>query len=135
MKLTARKKHSSTKPGEEDAPQRTETQATQTVDESDTLTQSLQIRCNTLLYTTLQNMIASMHTAGDYSYTSVADVIRAAIQAYKDGSELTEQAEPGSKKATTIRVNDELYGFYESWPKRMRSTILERVIRNFIKGL
>ncbi|MEM6866783.1 MAG: hypothetical protein AAF528_00165 [Cyanobacteria bacterium P01_C01_bin.121] len=135
MKLTARKKHSSTKPIEKDASQRAETQPTQTVDESDTLTQILQIRCNTLLYTTLQNMIASMHTAGDYSYTSVADVIRAAIQAYKDGAELTEQVEPGSKKATTIRVNDELYGFYESWPKRMRSTILERVIRNFIKGL
>lgn len=103
--------------------------------QSDTLTQTLQIRCNTLLYTTLQNMIASMHTAGDFSYTSVADVIRAAIQAYKDGMTLTEQAESGSKKATTVRVTDELADFYESWPNRMRTTILERAIRSHIKNM
>lgn len=76
-----------------------------------------------------------MHTAGDYSYTSVADVIRAAIQSYQDGLELTEQPESGAKKQTTLRVSDELFEFYESWPARMRSKILERVVRSFIKSL
>ncbi len=56
----------------------------------DTYTHTIQMQCNTLLYTTLQNMIKSMQTANDFSYTSVADVIRASVQAYKNGMELTE---------------------------------------------
>ena len=138
MDLTARKKHRHTQQAEEEAAQtKAVTPSTKTVEatETDTLTASIQIRCNILLYTTLQNMITSMHTAGDFSYTSVADVIRAAIQAYRDGMELAEQVEPGPKKATTVRITHELATFYNSWPKRMRSIILERAIRSFLKRI
>jgi hypothetical protein len=98
-------------------------------------THSITVQCNTLLYTTLQNMIASAHTANDFAYTSVADVIRAALQAYKDGMELTELNEVGSKKQTSIRVSAELYDFYKTWPSQLRTKILERVIRTFLSKL
>lgn len=99
----------------------------------ETLTHAITFQCNTLLYTTLQNMVRSAHTASDFTYTSVADVIRAALQAYQDGMKLTELEEGGSKKQTSLRLNSSLYKFYKSLPNQLRTKILERAIRTFIK--
>jgi len=71
--------------------------------ESKSYAHSITIQCNTLLYTTMQNMIKAMHTANDFTYTSVTDVIRAAIRAYQKGMELTELDQKGKKKQTSIR--------------------------------
>ncbi|NJR57361.1 MAG: hypothetical protein HC768_24335 [Acaryochloris sp. CRU_2_0] len=101
----------------------------------DTFTHSITIRYSTLLYTTLQNMISAAHTANDFTYTSVADVVRAALQAYKEGMELSEPDEPSEKKQTSIRVNSVLLDFYKSWPNQMRTKILERAIRTYIKTM
>jgi hypothetical protein len=98
-------------------------------------THSVTVQFNALLYTTLQNMIASAHTASDFTYTSVTDVIRAALQAYKEGMELTELPVSGAKKNTSIRLNEELYTFYQTWPSQLRTKILERVVRSFLKKL
>ena len=100
-----------------------------------TYTHSITVRYCTLLYTTLQNMIAAAHTANDFTYTSVADVVRAALQAHKEGMELTEADEPGEKRQTSIRVTTELHDFYKSLPNQMRSKILERAIRTFLKTM
>ena len=97
-------------------------------------TQSLSIRCNTLLYTTIQNWLAVAHTAQDFTYTSVADVIRAALEAYRNGLQLTELDEPGDYKQTTIRVTKAQAEFYRKLPSQMRRKILERAIRTFIKN-
>ncbi|MEM7773823.1 MAG: hypothetical protein AAF327_25380 [Cyanobacteria bacterium P01_A01_bin.37] len=99
------------------------------------LEHSLQIQCNTLLYTTLQNMVMASHAAGDFRYTSVADVVREAIRSHKQGLPLTELAEKGRKRPTSIRIDQELLNHYKSWPKRLRSQILERVIRSYLKTL
>jgi len=98
-----------------------------------TYTHSISIQCNTLLYTTIQNWIKSAHTASDFTYTSVADVIRAALEAYRNGLELTELDENGSCKQTTIRVTTAQWQFYKQLPNQMRRKILERAIRTFIK--
>ena len=50
----------------------------------------ISIQFNTLLYTTLQAMIEGAHASNDFTYTSVADVLRAALVAYQEGIELTE---------------------------------------------
>jgi hypothetical protein len=97
-------------------------------------TQSLSIRCNTLLYNTIQNWVAVAHTAQDFTYTSVADVIRAALEAYRNGLQLTELDEPGDYKQTTIRVTKAQAEFYRGLPSQMRRKILERAIRTFIKN-
>ena len=48
------------------------------------------IRCNTILYNSIQNMLSASHAAQDFTYTSAVDFIRSALQAYKDGMALTE---------------------------------------------
>ncbi len=95
---------------------------------------SITIQCNTLLYNTLQNKIKALHTGNDFTYTSVTDLIRAALKAYQSGMELTELEQPGKKKQTSIRVDDSLYKFYKSLPNQLRTKILEKAIRTFIKN-
>lgn len=102
---------------------------------NNTYTHSITVRYSTLLYTTLQNMITAAHTVNDFTYTSVADVVRSSLLAYREGMELSEPDEPGEKKQTSIRVNSELHNFYKSWPNQMRTKILERAIRTFIKNI
>jgi hypothetical protein len=94
---------------------------------------SLTVRYDTLLYDTLQNMIRSSHTAQDFTYPSLADFIRAALRAYKDGMVLTELDQHGPKRETSLRVDRELWLFYKALPGRLRSKILERVLRTFMK--
>ena len=95
---------------------------------------SITIQCNALLYNTLQNTVKAMHTGNDFTYTSVTDLIRAALKAYQQGMELTEIEQPGKKKQTSIRVDDSLHKFYKSLPSQLRTKILEKAIRTFIKN-
>ena len=94
---------------------------------------SVRVRYDTILYDTLQNMIRSAHAAQDFTYPAVADFIRAALQAYKEGMVLTELEQHGPKVETSLRMDRELWQFYKSWPKRMRPKILDRVLRTFVK--
>ena len=87
----------------------------------------------TVRYDTLQNMIRSSHTAHDFTFASLADFIRAALKAYKDGMVLTELDRGGPKLETSLRVDRELWLFYKALPSRLRAKILERVIRTFMK--
>lgn len=96
---------------------------------------SITIQCNTLLYTTLQNTVKALHTGNDFTYTSVTDIIRAALKAYQEGMELTEIDRAGKKKQTSIRIDDSLYKFYKSLPNQLRTKIIEKAIRTFIKNL
>lgn len=96
-------------------------------------TQSIYIRCNAMLYQTISNMLTSAHTAQDFTYVSVADFIRAALSAYKDGMPLTEIDERGEKINTTIRADEALKNFYSSLPDRLRSKLVERALRTFLK--
>ena len=91
------------------------------------------IRLDRMLYERLQNSIQASHTAGDFSFVSVSDVIRAAIEAYRDGMELTELAPRGGKKNYTLRVTAPLRAFYNTLPNRLKSQIIERAIRTYIK--
>ena len=91
------------------------------------------IRCNTMLYNSIQNMLSASHTAQDFTYTSAVDFIRSALQAYKNGMVLTELDQKGEKTALTIRTDQELKNFYTSQPDRLRTKILERAIRTYMK--
>lgn len=91
------------------------------------------IRCNTMLYNSIQNMLSASHAAQDFTYTSAVDFIRSALQAYKEGMVLTELDQKGEKTALTIRTDQGLKNFYTSLPDRMRTKILERAIRTYMK--
>ena len=69
----------------------------------------------------------------DFTFASLADFIRAALKAYKDGMVLTELDRGGPKLETSLRVDRELWLFYKALPSRLRAKILERVIRTFMK--
>lgn len=96
---------------------------------------TLNFQINTILYNTIQNIINSLHTAQDFTYVSASDFIRKALSAYKDGMELTELDEKGEKINTSIRVDQSLKDFYSNLPDRMRSKLIERSIRTFIKNM
>ena len=102
---------------------------------TNTYEHSITIQCNTLLYTTLQNTVKALHTGNDFTYTSVTDIIRAALKAYQEGMELTEIDRAGKKKQTSIRIDYSLYKFYKSLPNQLRTKVIEKAIRTFIKNL
>ncbi|MDD9999674.1 MAG: hypothetical protein OXQ89_18195 [Rhodospirillaceae bacterium] len=95
---------------------------------------SITVRYSTNLYGTLHNMIESAHIAQDFTYLSPSDFVRAALRAYKNGMVLTEVSADGAKRETKLRVDDELYRFYQSLPKGIRSKLVERAIRTLIKN-
>ena len=105
-------------------------------DEADArrFTHSITVRYSTHLYITVHNMIESAHIAQDFTYLSPSDFVRAALRAYKEGMALTEISANGAKRETKLRVDDELYRFYHSLPKGIRSKLLERAIRTLIKS-
>ena len=102
---------------------------------NNTYEHSITLQCNALLYTTLQNTVKALHAGNDFSYTSVTDIIREALKAYKEGMELTEMEQSGKKKQTSIRVHTSLYKFYKSLPNQLRTKIIEKAIRSYIKNL
>jgi hypothetical protein len=81
----------------------------------------------------MQNMLSVAHMGQDFTYTSIADVIRAALAKYQKSMRLTEMEEPGEQLMTTVRVDRGTRDLYASLPARMRTKILERALRTFLK--
>ena len=94
---------------------------------------SIAVRYNALLYDTIQNMIATAHTAGDFTYKSPADYVRAALRAYRNGMTLTELDRNGEKVETSLRLDQELWEFWRTLPDQLRSRLLERAIRTYMR--
>jgi len=95
---------------------------------------SIYLRCNAMLYDTIQNTLLAAHASQDFTYVSVSDFIRTALQTYSDGMPLTELDHKGDKISTTIRVDKGLKDFYHNLPDRLKSKLAERAIRTFLKN-
>ena len=130
MKLKATKKQQNKKPKKKASSASVLVETKPTKSKSSTL--NLQI--NAILYNTIQNIISSLHTSQDFTYVSASDFIRKALLSYKDGMELTELDEKGDKINTSIRVDQDFKDFYSNLPDRMRSKLIERSIRTYIKN-
>ncbi|HSR68783.1 MAG TPA: hypothetical protein VLU25_12670 [Acidobacteriota bacterium] len=87
------------------------------------------------LYGTLQELLSSAHAAGNYRYTSLAALVRAAFRAYRDGAPLTAGVASGPKRHSTLQLDEDLYAAYQKLPARKRWEILERAVRSFLKTL
>lgn len=129
MKLNARKKHQEIPPITSPTSDPVSTLSTK----EDIYDHAISLQFNTLLYTTLQNMINNAYTAGDFTYTSVADFIRAALDAYQNGMPLTEMDTNGDRRNISLRVTKKQHDFYKSLPNRLRRKLLERAVRSFVK--
>jgi hypothetical protein len=84
------------------------------------------------LYATAENALEAAHLAGDYSLTSLPDLIRAALTAHFDGMALSAPPEKGRKRRTTIGMDDNLKARYDELPHGKRSEIVERSLRTFL---
>lgn len=89
----------------------------------------LSVRIDVLLYEVVDNFVTSANIGGDYSFTSAADFIRAAIRDHAGGKKLEAKAEGKKKKRMTLRVDDAVKAHYEGLPRGKRTEILERAIR------
>jgi Arc/MetJ-type ribon-helix-helix transcriptional regulator len=98
------------------------------------VSETIQIYYSTLHYSTVQNTLTAQHNQGDFTYNSVSDLIRAALEAYKNGMQLTELDQKGEKTSLKIRVDKDLKAFFDSLPGQMKSKITERAVRTFIKN-
>ena len=103
--------------------------------EARNFTHAITVRYSTDLHSTIQNIIESAHITQDFTFVSPSDFIRAALRAYRTGMALTELSTDGAKRETKLRVDDELYHFYQSLPKGVRSKLLERALRTLIKNM
>lgn len=130
MKLKATKKQQNKKPKVKNP----SSSALMEAKPEKTKNKTLNFQINAILYNTVQNIISSLHTSQDFTYVSSTDFIRKALNAYKEGMELTELDEKGEKINTSIRVDQDLKDFYSNLPDRMRSKLIERSIRTYIKN-
>ena len=87
---------------------------------TEALNQPVQIYYNTLHYNTLQKMIEAQHNGGDYTYSSVSDLIRAGLAAHQQGMPLRELDEKGSKSYVSVRLTQDLKAFYDTLPSALQ---------------
>mgnify|MGYP002628332528 CR=1 FL=1 len=90
------------------------------------------VRLSVLLIDTLKNIIISNKVGGNFEYTNTSDLIRNALDAYKNGMTLIAQRAKDEKKETSLRVTQELKEFYSSLPKNAKSEIIERAVSTYI---
>lgn len=91
------------------------------------------VRLSILLIDTLKNIVISNKAGGNFEYTNVSDLIRNALEAYKNGMTLIVQRTKDEKKETSFRVSKELKDFYCSLPENTKSEIIERAVHTYIK--
>lgn len=104
-----------------------------TLDSSNSNGYKITARLSTLLIDVLKNIIISNKAGGNFKYTNVSDLLRNALEAYKNGMTLIVQRTKDKKKETSFRVSEELKNFYLSLPDNAKSEIIERAANTYIK--
>ncbi len=92
------------------------------------------VRISSLLLDSLKNIINSNKAGGNFEYTNVSDLIRKALEAYKNGMALVAQRSKDQKRETSFRVSNDLRDFYQSLPENTKAEIIERAVSTYIKS-
>lgn len=93
-------------------------------------------RCSEFLIEKAKNSLISRQNSGDYSITNFSDLIRQSLIAYQQGMPLTNQRQHGEKtKEISVRLDNNLYNFYNTLPKGSRVAILERVLASYLNNI
>ena len=92
------------------------------------------VRISSLLLDSLKNIINSNKAGGNFEYTNVSDLIRKALEAYKNGMALVAQRSKDQKRETSFRISTELRDFYQSLPENTKAEIIERAVSTYIKN-
>lgn len=96
--------------------------------------EKITLRLNVLVLNILKNIIISNKAGGDYQYVNISDIVRNALEAYKNGMQLTTQRNSGSYKETSCRIPKELKDFYLSLPNKVKTEIVDRSITTYINN-
>lgn len=96
--------------------------------------EKITLRLNVLILNILKNIIISNKAGGDYQYVNISDIVRNALEAYKNGMQLTTQRNSGSYKETSCRMPKELKDFYLSLPNKVKTEIVDRSITTYINN-
>lgn len=91
------------------------------------------VRLSVVLIDILKNIIISNKAGGNFEYTNVSDLMRNALDAYKNGMILTIQRAKDEKKETSFKVTQELKDFYSQLPQNAKSEIIERAVNTYIR--
>lgn len=102
-----------------------------------TINLALNLRFNRSLRQALNTHLAAMHRAANYTFSSVADLLRHVIAQIEQGQLRLDQdvASEAEDSALTIRVSAAQKNFWQSLPPRKKRQILERAITEVISQL
>ena len=96
----------------------------------------ISIRINAMLYNTMQNYLSSMQSVGDYSYSSISDILRKVLLQMEQKQlppNVSGLQESNAQYIEIIlRVTSQQKQFWQSLPNRSRRKILEKAVTVFI---
>lgn len=83
-----------------------------------------------------QGAIVSRKTVGDFTLTSLSDLIRQSLVAYQQGLSLAgSRIESSETKKVNVMLNEDLFSFYQSLPPKSRWEIIERSLISYLGSL
>jgi len=104
-----------------------------------TCTARITFALNANLCQQAQNWLNSRWTQQDYTYSSLSELIRKSLTAYREGEieiNLTERDKHALKREITIRfINADLLNYYYSLPYRQRTAIIEESLVAYLDKL
>jgi len=89
----------------------------------------VQIRIHKHLFESIKNSVESAIFGGNYEIESASHFLREALRDHLNGKQLKVAHENGSKKAISLKLDNDLKAFWDTLPKRHRQNILERAVR------
>lgn len=97
----------------------------------------ISIRLNTTLHDTLHNYLSALHASADYSYGSVADILRHILINLEDGklklNNIKAPVSDNNQIEFTIRCHLPQKQFWQTLPSGNKVHILEKAIIAFLQ--
>lgn len=83
----------------------------------------------------IKNILRAKWAEGDFKYTSFSQVLRVALQDYKDGKLKMIKYDGVGKKQISARFPKDLMDFYNTIPNGKRSFIINSLLNTYLKKL
>lgn len=101
------------------------------------LSHKIAIRLNTTLHNTIHNYLEAMYSTGDYTYSSMSDILRKVLSSIEDNSlKYNTIKAPVSDNyiELTLRCTNAQKQFWQSLPSGNKIRILEKAIISFLQN-
>lgn len=101
------------------------------------LVQKIAIRLNTTLHNTIHNYLEAMYSTGDYTYSSMADILRKVLSSMENNSlKYNTIKAPVSDNyiELTLRCTNTQKQFWQTLPSGNKVRILEKAIISFLQN-